>query len=235
MNEIWRRGLIPKSWKTAYTEPIPKPGKALSIDNLRPISLTSCVGKMAEHVMLNRLTDYIESNDCYTHNMIGFRSGLSTQDAMMLIKHQIIDCTTADTKGTPQGAVISPTLFNISMINLLRALNKILNMNYTIYVDDITIWCPSGCEEQVEGALQEAIDVTERYFIPTGLSEETHSAARGLTDRAPGNASSAGRPEPLSSYKEICLIKHRGRTCTDEAKEDEGDGEQGDQMHAPPR
>lgn len=231
INEIWRSGLIPKSWKAACTVLIPKPGKAPSIENLRPISLTSCVGKVAEHAMLNRLTDHLESNECYTHNMIGFRSGLSTQDAMKLIKHQVIDSGSADTKailgldlekafdnishafilkslsefhvgkraynfvrsflssrstrlkiddfltheitlgpkGTPQGAVISPTLFNICMINLSRALNKIPNINHTIYADDITIWCLSGCEGQVESALQEAIDVTERYLIPTGL------------------------------------------------------------------
>ncbi|XP_065298511.1 uncharacterized protein [Dermacentor albipictus] len=186
---------------------------------------------MAEHALLNHLTDNLESNECYTHNMIGFPPGLSTQNAMRLIKYHIIDSTSADTKailgldlekafdnishafilksltgchvgkraynfvryfpfsrstrlkidefltheiqlgpkGTSEGVVISPTLFNISLINLSRALNKIPIINHTIYAYDITIWCSSGCEGQVEGALQEAIDVTERYRIPTGL------------------------------------------------------------------
>ncbi|XP_070382639.1 uncharacterized protein [Dermacentor albipictus] len=139
---------------------------------------------MAMHAMLNRLTDHLESNQCCTHNMIGFRSGLSAQYAMRLIKHLIIDSTSADTKairgfdlekafenisyafilksltefhvgkcsflssrsarlnidalltheiqlgpkGTPQGAVVFPALFDICMINLSRALNKISNI-----------------------------------------------------------------------------------------------------------
>lgn len=77
---------------------IPKPGKAPSIDNLRPIALTSCVGKVAEHAILNRLNDYLEDNNVYTYNMVGFRAGLSTQDAMKLIKHEILDGYSRDTK-----------------------------------------------------------------------------------------------------------------------------------------
>lgn len=56
------------------------------------------MGKVADHAILNRLNDYLEGNDIYTHNMIGFRAGLSTQDAMMLIKHQVIDGYSRDTK-----------------------------------------------------------------------------------------------------------------------------------------
>ncbi|XP_037579430.1 uncharacterized protein LOC119462158 [Dermacentor silvarum] len=85
------------NWRTANTILIPKPGKAPNVDNLRPISLTSCVGKVAEHVILNRLSRYLEDN-VYTHHMIGFRAGLSTQDAMKMIKHHIIDGSTRDTR-----------------------------------------------------------------------------------------------------------------------------------------
>ncbi|XP_070387786.1 uncharacterized protein [Dermacentor albipictus] len=49
------------------------------------------MGKLAEHAVLSRLTRYLEENEVYPHTMIGFRAGLSTQDAMKLIKHQVID------------------------------------------------------------------------------------------------------------------------------------------------
>lgn len=48
-------GILPEEWKTAEVHLIPKPGKPPSIENLRPISLTSCKGKLLEHIILNRL------------------------------------------------------------------------------------------------------------------------------------------------------------------------------------
>ncbi|XP_037512407.1 uncharacterized protein LOC119389277 [Rhipicephalus sanguineus] len=221
----------PDAWKLAHTVLIPKPGKPPNLDNLRPISFTSCVGKVAEHVVLNRLTRYLEDNGLYPHTMIGFRAKLSTQDAMKLLKHQVIDRNTRDTRailgldlekafdnvahsfvlrsiaelglgarfyeytksfltrrkatlragdlvseeielgsrGTPQGSVISPTLFNLAMVGLSKRLSRIEDINHTIYADDITIWCSGGGDGQVERALQEAIDTTEDYLRPTGL------------------------------------------------------------------
>ncbi|XP_070390201.1 uncharacterized protein [Dermacentor albipictus] len=49
-------------------------------------------------VVLNRLSGYIEDNEVDTYNMIGFRAELSTQDAMKLIKHQIVDGRSRDVK-----------------------------------------------------------------------------------------------------------------------------------------
>nr|XP_050028438.1 uncharacterized protein LOC126524126 [Dermacentor andersoni]XP_054923183.1 uncharacterized protein LOC129383022 [Dermacentor andersoni] len=98
INEVWRSGQVHTQWKTACTVLIPKPGKAPQIDDIRPIYLTSCVSQVAENAQLNRLKVRIETSDMYTHNMIGFRAGISTQDAMNLIKHQIIDLSTGDTR-----------------------------------------------------------------------------------------------------------------------------------------
>lgn len=231
INEAWKSGEVPDPWKVARTVLIPKPGRSPNLDNMRPISLTSCVGKVAEHVVLNRLTRYLEDNGLYPYTMIGFRAKLSTQDAMKLLKHQVIDCNTRDmrailgldlekafdnvthsfvlrsiaelglgvrfykyvksfltrrratlsvgdlvseeielgSRGTPQGSVISPTLFNLVMVGLSKRLSCIEGINHTIYADDITIWCTGGSDGQVERSLQEAIDTTEDYLRPTGL------------------------------------------------------------------
>ncbi|XP_077553521.1 uncharacterized protein LOC144168397 [Haemaphysalis longicornis] len=90
-NACWRSGTLPKAWKTAKTVLIPKPGKLPHTDNLRPISLTSCVGKVLEHGLINRWKRYLEDNELYPHTMIGFREKLSTQDAMLLLKRDILD------------------------------------------------------------------------------------------------------------------------------------------------
>ncbi|XP_065306438.1 uncharacterized protein [Dermacentor albipictus] len=67
-------------------------------------------------------------------------------------------------RGTPQGAVISPTLFDICMIGLSDRSARVEDVEHTIYTDDITIWCSGGCEGRVEEAMQEAIDLIEDLF-----------------------------------------------------------------------
>lgn len=98
LNECWEKGRIPRQWKTARIVMIPKPGKRIQLENLRPISLTSCVGKVMEHVVLARLTNFLEDHDLIPHTMLGFRKSLSTQDAMLQLKHQVIDSMTTSTK-----------------------------------------------------------------------------------------------------------------------------------------
>ncbi|XP_077538316.1 uncharacterized protein LOC144150831 [Haemaphysalis longicornis] len=46
--------------------------------------------------LFNRWQVYLEKNDLYPHSMIGFRSKLSTQDAMLQIKEEVIDNATKD-------------------------------------------------------------------------------------------------------------------------------------------
>lgn len=58
-NHPWEEGTLPRQWTHADTVLIPKPGKPPKLESLRPISLTSCVGKLFEHVVLNRLQPYI--------------------------------------------------------------------------------------------------------------------------------------------------------------------------------
>ncbi|KAM7300314.1 uncharacterized protein ISCGN_020878 [Ixodes scapularis] len=213
---------------------IPKPGKKSSIDARRPISLTSCVGKLMEHVVLNRLNRFMEDRALYPHMMVGFRPHLSTQDVMLRLKHQIIDgegCSRLDTRavlgldltkafdnikhnavlagleqlgvgartyayiqdfltnrtarisiggatseeipmgvrGTPQGSVLSPFLFNTAMLGLPERLEAIGGLQHSIYADDITLWVAGGSDGQIQDTLQAAIDAVEDYVTPRGL------------------------------------------------------------------
>ena len=52
INKTWQSGKLPKSWKTAKVTPILKNGKpAGNPQSYRPISLTSCLGKVAERMV----------------------------------------------------------------------------------------------------------------------------------------------------------------------------------------
>ncbi|XP_075732613.1 uncharacterized protein LOC142775156 [Rhipicephalus microplus] len=65
-----------------------------NFDNMHLVSFMLCVEKVADRVVLNRLTRYLEDKGLYPQTTSGFRDKLLTKDAMMLLKHQVIDCNT---------------------------------------------------------------------------------------------------------------------------------------------
>ncbi|KAM7290016.1 hypothetical protein ISCGN_030144 [Ixodes scapularis] len=91
INAIWVSGELPQAWKHSIVVPIPKGNKARNtIKNFRPISLTSCVCKTMERMVLARLDWYLENSNAFHPAQTGFRTGLGTQDSLALISHHII-------------------------------------------------------------------------------------------------------------------------------------------------
>lgn len=127
-NERWRAGRLPKQWKAARTVLIPKPGKPPNIDNLRPISLTSCVGKVLEHVLNNRWQRYLETKGLHPNFMLGFRAQSNTQDAMIQLYQDINDksertrdakaALSLDLQGAFDNVQHSAILAQVSRLNL---------------------------------------------------------------------------------------------------------------------
>nr|XP_050033043.1 uncharacterized protein LOC126529557 [Dermacentor andersoni] len=79
-NGCWEKGELPAVWKHSDITMILKPNIPLSLENLRPISLTSCAGKLFEHMVHDRITQYLEDNGHLPDTMFGFRQHLSTRD-----------------------------------------------------------------------------------------------------------------------------------------------------------
>lgn len=232
-NHFWEQGNLPPTWKHAKITLIPKPGKPLTIEHLRPISLTSCVGKVMEHVILTRLTNHINRTEALPHSVIGFRPKLSTQDILLQLFHDIIsqppkldsaailaiDLTKAfdrvshvsilrglesinpgeriynyvrnflssrtaviqigelqsdiiqlSSVGTPQGAVLSPLLFNLALLEIPRKLAAVPYLRYSLYADDITLWVPGGSDALIEETLQHGAQIVETEARLAGLS-----------------------------------------------------------------
>ena len=72
--------------------PIPKPGKPRSqVDSYRPISLTSCVCKLMERIVNNRLMWILESENLLADEQAGFRKCRSTEDQIAYIAQEIED------------------------------------------------------------------------------------------------------------------------------------------------
>nr|KAG5704148.1 hypothetical protein BaRGS_009678 [Batillaria attramentaria] len=91
-NNSWKTGHVPQSWREADMVPIHKKGKdRAKVDSYRPISLTSCVGKLMERLINTRLTWHLEKNNIITPEQAGFRQHRSTEDQVTYIAQRIED------------------------------------------------------------------------------------------------------------------------------------------------
>ena len=91
-NLSWSSHSFPSIWKTSSIIPIHKIGKPLdSPASFRPISLTSCVSKLFERIILSRLLFFLESNSILSPRQAGFRPGWSTLDQILFISQSISD------------------------------------------------------------------------------------------------------------------------------------------------
>lgn len=231
-NDCWRKGMLPQAWRHADITLIPKPGKPVKVENLRPISLTSCIGKLMEHVLLRRLQPFLEEKSFFSNSQFGYRAHLSAKDVLLQLREEVIGPpSSAQTRalialdlkgafdnvehdlilrnvahshcgirmynyiraflrdrtatvgmgphrsgtirlvgrGTPQGSVLSPTLFNIALAGLPRLLDQIPDVAHAIYADDITIWSTRGSDGAIQDRLQQAVDTVSEYARKCGL------------------------------------------------------------------
>ncbi|XP_055691262.1 uncharacterized protein LOC129794534 [Lutzomyia longipalpis] len=90
-NRIYAAGHFPVQWKNAVVVPIPKPGKdPLQPSSYRPISLLSCLGKVMEKMVAERLMWWLEFNELIPNNQSGFRKARSTTDNLALLQHYTV-------------------------------------------------------------------------------------------------------------------------------------------------
>ncbi|KAG5863050.1 hypothetical protein JTB14_000188 [Gonioctena quinquepunctata] len=89
-NKIWASKVYPNNWKVAIITPIPK-NNGISTDpkQYRPISSTSCLGKIFEKMINVRLTWVLESNSFLSKFQVGCRRNNSSTDALIAIDSEI--------------------------------------------------------------------------------------------------------------------------------------------------
>ena len=91
-NLSWTSHSFLSIWKTSFIILIHKMGKPLdSLASFRPISLTSCVSKLFERIILSRLLFFLESNSILSPRQAGFRPGRSTLNQILSLSQSILD------------------------------------------------------------------------------------------------------------------------------------------------
>ena len=78
------QGKIPHGWKSAYVTPIFKKGDKNKPSNYRPISLTSIVCKVLEHIIHSQIINHFENHHLLTDRQFGFRKGRSCESQLLL-------------------------------------------------------------------------------------------------------------------------------------------------------
>ena len=89
-NAILKIEQAPKAWGSGYIVPIFKSGAKSEPDNYRPITITSCLGKLFTLLLNNRLNEFISKYDKLNEFQIGFKKKCRTSDHILLLK-TIID------------------------------------------------------------------------------------------------------------------------------------------------
>ena len=99
-NNEWRKGTVPQVWREAIMIPILKRGKDKSkAESYRPISLTSCAGKLMERLINTRFMWHLENKKHTTPEQAAFRQDRSTEAQFTYIA-QAIDDVFKDKKHT---------------------------------------------------------------------------------------------------------------------------------------
>ncbi|KAG0438262.1 hypothetical protein HPB47_017091 [Ixodes persulcatus] len=89
--------------------------------------------------------------------------------------------TFSNVRGVPQGAILSPTLFNLVMRKITRALRAVPHLQHTTYADDITLWVdPRNTKldtQETLATMQTALDTLDQCLQTTGMQPSPDKTA----------------------------------------------------------
>jgi hypothetical protein len=82
-------GELPAAWKSANVCPVPKGGSKSDPGNYRPISLTSIVVKLLEHIVFSHTMKHLAANHVINDAQHGFLQGRSCESQLVLLTHEL--------------------------------------------------------------------------------------------------------------------------------------------------
>lgn len=118
-------GKFPNAFKIALVHPIHKGGDRDSVNNYRPISVLTGLSKILEKVLNLRLINYLEGQKLIASNQFGFRSGKSTEDAVMSLTETITRHLDQKLKCLAIFVDLSKAFDTVSVPILLKKMDKL--------------------------------------------------------------------------------------------------------------
>jgi hypothetical protein len=90
---------VPADWKTALVQMLTKKSNdASNINNYRPISITLCIARLFERVILGRLQRHLERNNVIIQQQSGFRHNRQTKDNLIALIQKSLEATSQGNK-----------------------------------------------------------------------------------------------------------------------------------------
>ena len=85
-NKILQTQIHPEEWSRGIITPIPKSEEIENSGNYRDITINSCLSKLFNILLNNRLRCLMNEKDILKNNEIGFGKGFRTPDHVLTIK-----------------------------------------------------------------------------------------------------------------------------------------------------
>ena len=82
-------GKIPSDWKEANITAVFKKGDRNVAANYRPVSLTSLICKIQEHIIVSNILDHLDKHDLLTDCQHGFRARRSCETQLLTLVHEL--------------------------------------------------------------------------------------------------------------------------------------------------
>lgn len=230
INKIWLTAIIPYLWRKFQIHFIDKIGKK----KVRPIALSSCMGKLIERMVNERLIWWAENNKIIYNSQNGFRRGKSCVNNLVkitsdikstiyrgdyslaafldvsaayddvqfhILSHKLVEVRCPSRlvmflnswlqerstqfninnwiewkiermvrKGLPQGAVLSPLLYDIYTANIAEDIPE--SVRIVQFVDDIAVYTMGQDRRGNKNSIYEALGIIDNNLSEIGLHLE---------------------------------------------------------------
>jgi hypothetical protein len=163
-NNCLKNNTVPLSWKTSTITMIPKKGDKTNPKNYRPISITSCILRLYEKVILNRLWNFLDANKIIIKNQSGFRANRQTRDNLVFMCQKSLENFNYNKKVCAVFYDIASAFDKVWFDGLIHKMEKLKIPKYLI------LWCDQYLRNR---RFQVRINdyLTRKYEISNGLPQ----------------------------------------------------------------
>ncbi|KAK7922180.1 hypothetical protein WMY93_009082 [Mugilogobius chulae] len=112
VNASYKAGEVPAAWKASNVVPIPKAQNSSAIKDWRPVSITSCMGKIQEKFITKKLMPTVLSN---CKNQHAYLPKASTTTALVKAVHSWLEAVDAK----------QPTMVRVLLADMSKAFDRV--------------------------------------------------------------------------------------------------------------